>query len=326
MSKTRFWAIVISACFIFSFMPLRGKPLSQEDLDTAIDALTEQINRYMAEQKMTKIAIIPFPDLAKQSITVLGSFLAEELTTNLFTTKKFKIVERSLIKQVLEELKLGQTGIVDAASAKELGKMTGVDAIIAGTITDLGSSVAVNCRLIDTQSGEVFAAAKSRFIKDASISSLLGEIKQDAENEGLSDNDKKEEKRRKKGEITYEDVVRDINIGSSKTLKVEIVSFRVADDGKSVITYKITNLGDYPRNISLQSGSKNNYIADEDGNRYLYLSSSVIAEDSDFTLVKDVPVSFTLTYPKLADQIETINVVLDLYGFNITAFSNLDIR
>jgi len=39
---------------------------------------------------LTKVAIIPFPDLQKQTVTLLGSFIAEELTTDLFTTGKFQ--------------------------------------------------------------------------------------------------------------------------------------------------------------------------------------------------------------------------------------------
>src|SRR4030042_1370572 len=91
--------IIATNCVIF-LNP--GLAFGQESLDTAINSLTDQINKYMLEQKKTKIAIIPFPDLQRQSVTVLGSFLAEELTTNLFTTGKFMIVERSLLKQVLD--------------------------------------------------------------------------------------------------------------------------------------------------------------------------------------------------------------------------------
>jgi len=168
----------ISKVFILFFMLItfdRNFTYSQDNIDVALEQLTSQINQYMVEQKKTKIAIIPFSDLQKQTITVLGSYLAEELTTNLFMTGKFKIVERSLMKQVLDELKLSQTGVIDPGSAKELGKMAGVDAIVTGTIADLGSYVAVNCRLIETETGEVFAAAKAKIRKDVNIEKIMEE-------------------------------------------------------------------------------------------------------------------------------------------------------
>jgi curli biogenesis system outer membrane secretion channel CsgG len=149
---------------------------SQDNPDVALNALTEQISRFMGEQKKTRIAIIPFTDIQKQTITVLGSYLSEELTTNLFMTGRFKIVERSLLKQILDELKLSQTGIVDTNSAKQLGKMAGVDALVAGTIADIGSYIAINCRLIETESGEIFAAAKAKITKDENIRLLMDEV------------------------------------------------------------------------------------------------------------------------------------------------------
>ena len=152
----------------------------------------------MAEQKKTKIAILPFPDLQRQTVTLLGSFIAEELTTDLFTTGKFKIVERNLLKQVLNELKLGQTGAVDAASAKQLGKLTGVDAIIAGTIADLGSNIAVNCRLIETETGEIFSAAKAKIKKDENILKIFGET--------IENTDIKEINAKVKNEVTEKNI------------------------------------------------------------------------------------------------------------------------
>jgi len=180
---------IIAVLFIFILHPYNL--FSQEKLDIVLDQLTEQINNYMFEQKKTNIAIIPFSDLQRQATTVLGSYLAEELTTNLFMTEKFKIVERNLLKQVLNELKLSQTGVVDPSSAKELGKMAGVDAIVTGTTADLGSYVAVNCRLIETETGEVFAAAKAKIRKDENIARIMEEIAEPKEEMERTQEEKK---------------------------------------------------------------------------------------------------------------------------------------
>ena len=50
-------------------------------------------------------------------------------------TNVFSIVERGQIAQVMQELQLGQTGMIDEAQAAQVGKMLGVDAIITGTVT-----------------------------------------------------------------------------------------------------------------------------------------------------------------------------------------------
>ncbi|MBN2355920.1 SH3 domain-containing protein [candidate division KSB1 bacterium] len=49
-------------------------------------------------------------------------------------TDVFVVVERSRLDEVLEELKLGQSGLVDEAQAAQVGQMLGVDAIITGQL------------------------------------------------------------------------------------------------------------------------------------------------------------------------------------------------
>jgi len=166
--------ILITIFFASTFIP--NFIYAQEDLDTAINKLADKISQHMAEKEKTKIAVIPFQDLKTDMITTLGKYIAEELTTALFNSGKFHIMERNLLNKVLDELKLSQTGAVDSSSAKELGKITGVDAVVTGTIQDLITRVAVNCRLIETETGNIFAAASEKILKDETISKLMEEV------------------------------------------------------------------------------------------------------------------------------------------------------
>ncbi len=133
----------------------------------------------MSEKYKTKIALIPFQYLRPGMVTTLGKYIAEELTTALFNSGKFKIIERNLLNTVLDELKLSQTGAINPSSAKELGKVTGVDAVVVGTIQDLANRFGVNCRMIETESGEIFAAASIKIIKEEITSVLMEESKEE---------------------------------------------------------------------------------------------------------------------------------------------------
>jgi TolB-like protein len=158
---------------------------SQETLDQRVTNLSQQIAEQMTENKKTTIAVVEFSDL-QGNITDFGRFLAEELITRLYQTKKFKVIERQQLNKVIAEQKLSLTGIIEPNSAKKLGKLLGVDAVAAGTITDLAQSLRVNARLISTETGEIFAVAATEIFKDESVTKLMKGI-------GTSPPDKKPE-------------------------------------------------------------------------------------------------------------------------------------
>jgi TolB-like protein len=126
----------------------------------------------MTENQKRTIAVVEFVDI-KGHKTDFGHFLAEELITHLYQTKKFRLIERQLLNEVIVEQKLSLTGILDSASAKRLGRILGADAIVTGTITNLSKSVKVNARLINTETGEIFAVASTEITKDQSVIELL---------------------------------------------------------------------------------------------------------------------------------------------------------
>lgn len=162
----------IMALFLVLYIP--SISFSQVSLEEGMAELSKQIASKASQQHKTTIAVIEFSDL-QGIITDLGRFLAEELITRLYSTEKFKVIERLLLNRVISEQKLNLSGIVDPKSARELGKLLGVDAIVSGTITDLVRSVRINARLISTQTGEIFAVASTEILKDDAIMNLIGQ-------------------------------------------------------------------------------------------------------------------------------------------------------
>ncbi|MBI2477096.1 MAG: hypothetical protein HYV60_00070 [Planctomycetia bacterium] len=118
------------------------------------------------------IAVVEFSDLSG-GVTDFGRLLSEELITTLFATGNYKVIERLLLNKAIAEHKLQLQGLVDPKSAKELGKILGVDAIVSGTVADVGDSIRVNARLISTETGEVLSVAATTFDKDNAINGLI---------------------------------------------------------------------------------------------------------------------------------------------------------
>lgn len=105
-------------------------------------------------------------------------------------TNVFTVVERSRLDEVMEELKLGQTGLINEAQAAEVGKMLGVDAIVTGSVnvsvqdkwvketrTKNKKKYTVNCnkrtanvssamRIINVETGELIGSKEAKKKKE----------------------------------------------------------------------------------------------------------------------------------------------------------------
>lgn len=164
--------IVFVLCFSLCFWCAPPSVLAQGGLDQRVSELSKQIADKMSARQKTTIAVVEFTDL-QGNVTDFGRFLAEELITRLYDAGTFKVIERQLLNRIVAEQKLSLTGIIDPASAKQLGKVLGVDAIVSGSITNLAQSIRVNARLISTETGEIFAVASTEVFKDESVTGLL---------------------------------------------------------------------------------------------------------------------------------------------------------
>jgi hypothetical protein len=81
-----------------------------------------------------RIGVIDFTTPRTARADTYGQLAADTFSAELLRVG-FSVIERSQIKKIVDELHLGQSGVVDAASAKEVGRVAGVDAMVMGTIT-----------------------------------------------------------------------------------------------------------------------------------------------------------------------------------------------
>ncbi len=160
---------------------------------------------------VSKITVIPFSYADNISSTKDGSVIAERLTMRLVNLKKFEVIERSSLDKVLQELKLQNSGIIDENSAKQLGKILGVDAIITGTLVlRTNGKIEVNARIIKTDTAHTIGAAQAIVLKDwMSISQFKTKII-------------------KKEKSPYDEIVREIVEISTSIKKIAIIPFSYA--------------------------------------------------------------------------------------------------
>ncbi|NOZ61232.1 MAG: hypothetical protein GXO74_06085 [Calditrichaeota bacterium] len=124
--------------------PLPPKPIPQV---TSLKRVGERMG----------IAVLPFQTKGLgQEIGEIN--IVEQMMTTFYNTDRFKLFERTQLEKILEEQKLGMTGVIDASTAAEIGKGIGVDAIVLGSVTRAGSNIAIDARLIDTETAQIITA------------------------------------------------------------------------------------------------------------------------------------------------------------------------
>ena len=119
------------------------------------------------------IAVVDFTDL-QGNVTELGRFLPEEFSTALVNTGKgFVVIDRIHLKSILKEHKLSASGIIDPTTARKLGKIAGVQALITGTVTPFGDNVRVTVKILDTETAKIIGASTANIAKTKAIEELL---------------------------------------------------------------------------------------------------------------------------------------------------------
>lgn len=140
----------------FIFLFLLFPQLSFSD---PLQKIAKEISKSSSQLKNKQIAVLPFPNHDGRE-SVDSTIISERLITKIAAMKKMKVIERSLLEKVFSELQLQYSGAINQDSAKELGKILGCEAILTGTLIDLGKNqIEVNARLIQTETGLVLSAA-----------------------------------------------------------------------------------------------------------------------------------------------------------------------
>lgn len=167
--------------------PLRTLLVAATALATAVPAFA---------QAKPRIAVLEMENATANRIfgDQLGIAASDELTTQLVKSGAFSVVERSRIDAVLDEIRAGQSGAIDAATAARAGEILGVQYVILGSITQFS---------IDEKSGGIgrlglsasYAEAESR-LDIRVVQTTTAEIVSVAEGAG----------RKRLGGVSYKDI------------------------------------------------------------------------------------------------------------------------
>jgi TolB-like protein len=111
------------------------------------------------------LAILYFDNnsLAKKSdMDPLRKGLADMFITEFDKISQFKVVERNQLQQILEEMKLSQTGMVSGKTAQEVGKMLGAQNLLFGSyMLMLDNKLRIDIRITQVETGLTLKAEEA---------------------------------------------------------------------------------------------------------------------------------------------------------------------
>lgn len=113
------------------------------------------------------IAVLPFDNGGsygrdREDFDALQVGLAQMLITELATNPKARLVDRRIIRQVLEEQDLGASGRVDAETAAKVGKLVGARYVVTGGFIDFYGDLRIDARIVDVETSEILKAEQVR--------------------------------------------------------------------------------------------------------------------------------------------------------------------
>lgn len=182
LSATKRVGIVVGCLVVLFIMagcagPIAGLPgQSAASLQPApitfppFDGLKKRLAVLRFENKVRT----PIPDESWK----IGEGLTEMLTSELFKTGRFIMVERAALADIVKEQELGQTGLVRGGTAAKVGELLGAQLLVAGAVTEFESQssgggggvgyrgfnlalqmsnahVGIDIRLVDSSTGQI---------------------------------------------------------------------------------------------------------------------------------------------------------------------------
>lgn len=117
-----------------------------------------------------RVAVMSFENRSRYDV---GQGMAAMLTSSLFATDRFIVLERATLSDVLLEQRLGTTGVVSAETAAPVGEIEGAEILVYGTVTEFSpqtagvrtvaggaaaSRVAIELKLVDARTSRIVAS------------------------------------------------------------------------------------------------------------------------------------------------------------------------
>ena len=163
--------MLLKRVFMLFFLISGTNAFSQADFDVQIKKMSDTLVSRLLKTGKKRVVVSNFVDL-QGNTTELGKYIAESFSVEL-SNSELSVVDRSRIKDLLEELKLTEEKLTKPENALKLGEMAGVEFIITGTTTPLDNTVSITIKALDIQNGTSIAGQRGSLPRTDAINNLM---------------------------------------------------------------------------------------------------------------------------------------------------------
>jgi len=259
---------------------------------------------YQKVKKVTRVAITEFSYGEEFNDFTKG--VQDILYTNLIQ-RGMTVVEREKLQQLLEEQKVSFTGMIDLAAAAKIGKMLGVEAVLVGTVADMGNSLDIRARLVDVEKGVAITAAQVGVVKDPTIVGLLGTGARRTVYDVARPTVIKVEK----------EMLVESEVFQDEWLEVKVASYEILEDGTMQLAFLFKNKLEKSEWIYLIEPEKRTYLVDNFGFRYFYQKSSLpLTREEREEFPPGVSFRVFFTFPPLREGVQSVDFASKIHVAN----------
>lgn len=139
-----------------------------------LDGAVRGVARALEEHGTERVVVADF-HTADGRITELGRLLSREVAGELASlAETFEVCDRERLGDLLQEHRLGTTGLLAEEQVQELGHFCGADGVVVGHVTPREDVVEIQVRVLDASTAVVLGAEEAAIPLTASTRNLLG--------------------------------------------------------------------------------------------------------------------------------------------------------
>jgi len=119
-----------------------------------LDKMATILGTIKINDNLSSVAIVNFKEFSIFYPNIGNSF-AEMLITAFYESGEYDVVESEKLKNIIDELQLSSTGLINSDKLKEVGNMASADYIITGKISGVGDGIEIDARMINVETRKI---------------------------------------------------------------------------------------------------------------------------------------------------------------------------